>query len=87
MSMGRAILGTGPGALPSDAHTLGIDPMLLERALSGGDTSSHVGILAVDTRLRSTFGQEYGLTIETGKNAGTKVTIRLPKYVGQKAAT
>ncbi len=29
MSMGRAILGTGPGALPSDAHTLGIDPMLL----------------------------------------------------------
>jgi limonene 1,2-monooxygenase len=29
MSMGRAMLGTGPGALPSDAHTLGIDPMVL----------------------------------------------------------
>ena len=29
MSFGRALLGTGPGALPSDAHTLGIDPMLL----------------------------------------------------------
>jgi limonene 1,2-monooxygenase len=29
MSMGRALLGTGPGALPSDAHTLGIDPMVL----------------------------------------------------------
>lgn len=29
MTNGRAILGTGPGALPSDAHTLGIDPMLL----------------------------------------------------------
>jgi limonene 1,2-monooxygenase len=29
MSRGRAILGTGPGALPSDAHTLGIDPMVL----------------------------------------------------------
>jgi alkanesulfonate monooxygenase SsuD/methylene tetrahydromethanopterin reductase-like flavin-dependent oxidoreductase (luciferase family) len=27
MTGGRAILGTGPGALPSDAHTLGIDPM------------------------------------------------------------
>ena len=27
MSKGRAIFGTGPGALPSDAHTLGIDPM------------------------------------------------------------
>ncbi|MCA3742108.1 LLM class flavin-dependent oxidoreductase [Phenylobacterium sp.] len=27
MTGGRVILGTGPGALPSDAHTLGIDPM------------------------------------------------------------
>jgi limonene 1,2-monooxygenase len=29
MSQGRAILGTGPGALASDAHTMGIDPVLL----------------------------------------------------------
>jgi limonene 1,2-monooxygenase len=28
MSNGRAIFGTGPGALPSDAFTLGIDPMV-----------------------------------------------------------
>ena len=28
-SKGRLIFGSGPGALPSDAHTLGIDPMLL----------------------------------------------------------
>ncbi len=28
-SRGRAIFGSGPGALPSDAHTLGLDPMLL----------------------------------------------------------
>ncbi|HAR30380.1 MAG TPA: LLM class flavin-dependent oxidoreductase, partial [Gammaproteobacteria bacterium] len=28
MTRGRAILGTGPGALPSDAHMLGIDPMV-----------------------------------------------------------
>jgi len=60
---------------------VGIDPESLERALRGNDTTSHVGILAVDTRLRSTFGQEYGLTIETGNNAGTKISIRLPKYV------
>ena len=26
---GRLIFGSGPGALPSDAHTMGIDPMLL----------------------------------------------------------
>lgn len=29
MSFGRAMFGTGPGALPSDAHTLGVDPMIL----------------------------------------------------------
>ena len=29
MSQGRAIFGTGPGALPSDAHTFDIDPMVL----------------------------------------------------------
>src|SRR5262249_43483557 len=29
MTGGRAIFGSGPGALPSDAHTLAIDPMLL----------------------------------------------------------
>ncbi len=28
-SRGRVIFGSGPGALPSDAHTMGIDPMLL----------------------------------------------------------
>ena len=28
-SRGRGIFGSGPGALPSDAHTLGVDPMLL----------------------------------------------------------
>ncbi|MDG2111735.1 MAG: LLM class flavin-dependent oxidoreductase, partial [Actinomycetota bacterium] len=29
MSGGRVIFGTGPGALPSDAHTFDIDPMVL----------------------------------------------------------
>ena len=28
-SRGRVIFGSGPGALPSDAHMLGVDPMLL----------------------------------------------------------
>ena len=28
LSRGRAMFGTGPGALPSDAHTLGIDPLV-----------------------------------------------------------
>ncbi len=29
MTRGRAMFGTGPGALPSDARTMGVDPMLL----------------------------------------------------------
>jgi limonene 1,2-monooxygenase len=29
MTKGRAMFGSGPGALPSDAHTMGISPMLL----------------------------------------------------------
>lgn len=48
MTGGRAIFGSGPGALPSDAYTLGIDPMLqrdrqdeaigvIRRLLSGED--------------------------------------------------
>ena len=48
---GRLIFGSGPGALPSDAHTLGIDPMLLRdrqdeaicvirQLLAGGDRFS-----------------------------------------------
>ena len=28
-SRGRVLFGSGPGALPSDAHTIGLDPMLL----------------------------------------------------------
>jgi limonene 1,2-monooxygenase len=52
MSQGRAILGPGPGALASDAHTLGIDPMtqrdrqdeaigVIKRLLAGEPRFSH----------------------------------------------
>ena len=52
MSGGRVIFGSGPGALPSDAHTLGIDPMVqrdrqdeaigvIRRLLRGEDRFSH----------------------------------------------
>jgi limonene 1,2-monooxygenase len=52
MTRGRVIFGTGPGALPSDAYTLGIDPMVqrdrqdeaigvIQRLLRGEDRFSH----------------------------------------------
>ena len=59
---------------------VGIDPERLRLAMEGNDEVAHVGLLAVDTRLRSRLGDAYGLTISTGSDAGTKVTIRLPKY-------
>ena len=51
-SGGRLIFGSGPGALPSDAHTLGVDPMVLRdrqdeamgvirRLFAGGERFSH----------------------------------------------
>ena len=39
-----------------------------------------MGLRNVDERLRATFGNDHGLTIETGVGAGTKVTMRLPKF-------
>ncbi len=52
MTDGRAMLGTGPGALPSDAHAMGIDPMVqrdrqdeaigvIRRLLAGEERVSH----------------------------------------------
>jgi two-component system LytT family sensor kinase len=34
----------------------------------------------VDERLRAAFGEEFGLVVETGPGAGTKVSMRVPKF-------
>jgi two-component system LytT family sensor kinase len=61
---------------------VGMDPTLL--GLGGGedtsDTGQHVGLANVDERLRSAFGESFGLVVETALDAGTKVTIRIPKF-------
>ncbi len=59
---------------------VGTDPDALEQALSGRGSTPHVGVLAVDERLRRTFGPEYGLVISTASGAGTCVTMQVPKY-------
>jgi len=59
---------------------VGMDPDQLRRQLAGtGDTTS-VGLVNVDERLRSVFGPEFGLVVETAPGAGTKVIVRVPKY-------
>jgi two-component system, LytTR family, sensor kinase len=59
---------------------VGEDPERVRRALAGDAAMDSVGLGNVDERLRSTFGDEYGLVVETAPGAGTKVTVRVPKY-------
>ncbi|MET9927503.1 MULTISPECIES: histidine kinase [unclassified Streptomyces] len=59
----------------------GMDPDRLRRILRGeATTSTGIGLLNVDERLRQVYGDGYGLVIETGLGAGMKITLRLPKY-------
>ncbi|MGW9300982.1 sensor histidine kinase [Streptomyces cyaneofuscatus] len=59
----------------------GMDPDRLRRILRGeATTSTGIGLLNVDERLRQVYGDGYGLVIETAIGAGMKITLRLPKY-------
>jgi two-component system LytT family sensor kinase len=58
---------------------VGMDPDLLRRVFAG-ESGHGVGLANVDERLRQVYGDEFGLVVETAEDAGTKVTIRLPKY-------
>jgi two-component system, LytTR family, sensor kinase len=61
-------------------HGVGVDPAYLGDVLAGLAGGESVGLRNVDERLRTTFGDDHGLTIETAVGAGTKVTMRLPKF-------
>lgn len=60
---------------------VGMEPELAEAILAGtGPPSKRVGLANVDQRLRTVYGPEYGLVIETAPDRGTKVVIRVPRY-------
>jgi two-component system, LytTR family, sensor kinase len=59
---------------------VGEDPERVRRALSGRVDTDSVGLGNVDGRLRSAFGDEFGLVVETAVGAGTRVTVRVPKF-------
>jgi two-component system LytT family sensor kinase len=42
--------------------------------------AAHVGLANVDDRLRAAFGNDYGLVVVTAPGAGTKVSLRVPKF-------
>src|SRR3954468_6320669 len=59
---------------------VGEDPERVRRVLAGDPGSDSVGLANVDERLRTAFGHDYGLVVETAPGAGTKVVVRLPKF-------
>jgi len=59
---------------------VGEDPERVRRALAGDTANDSIGLGNVDERLRTTFGDRYGLVIETAPGAGTKAIVRVPKF-------
>jgi two-component system LytT family sensor kinase len=58
----------------------GEDPEKVRGVLAGDASLDGVGLGNVDARLRATYGDDYGLVVETAPGAGTKVTVRVPKF-------
>ncbi len=57
---------------------VGMEPQRVRSSLAGRENG--VGLANVDERLRTVFGSEFGLVVETAPGAGTKVSLRVPKY-------
>jgi two-component system, LytTR family, sensor kinase len=67
---------------------VGMDPARLREEMIADKhlTGAHVGLGNVHDRLRSAFGDDYGLIVETERGAGMKVSLRVPKFrVGVRA--
>jgi two-component system LytT family sensor kinase len=61
---------------------VGMDPAVLAGPADAevADAGQHVGLSNVDDRLRSVFGDQFGVVVETAPGAGTKVSMRVPKF-------
>jgi len=58
----------------------GSDPELVRAVLAGNGDSGSMGLGNVDARLRAVYGDDHGLVVETAQGAGTKVSLRVPKW-------
>jgi two-component system LytT family sensor kinase len=83
----------GPGTVTIQAQDLGADclisveddgvgmaPERVRAALAGEPGTDSIGLGNVDERLRKIFGDVYGLVVATAPGAGTKVSLRVPKF-------
>jgi two-component system LytT family sensor kinase len=71
----------GPDCLVTvEDDGVGMDPDDALRTLTREDSGEGIGLANVDERMRSVYGDAYGLVVETGPDLGTKVSLRIPKY-------
>ncbi|AEV89157.1 histidine kinase [Actinoplanes sp. SE50] len=59
---------------------VGMDPTVFGQDSADSEDGQHVGLVNVDERLRSVFGDHHGLVVETAPGAGTRVSMRVPKF-------
>ena len=62
---------------------VGEDPERIQAALDGIAPADSVGLSNVDMRLRATFGEQYGLVVETAPGAGTRVLMHVPRFAAR----
>nr|WP_183321025.1 histidine kinase [Flexivirga oryzae] len=62
---------------------VGEDPERIQAALDGVAQADSVGLSNVDMRLRATFGEQYGLVVETAPGAGTRVLMHVPRFAAR----
>ncbi|XEC96096.1 sensor histidine kinase [Paenibacillus tarimensis] len=61
----------------------GTNPKLIEKLYSGEIKArgSGIGLRNIDERLKLLFGEEFGVTVESGPGRGTCVSLRLPMRI------
>ena len=59
---------------------VGMDADRLETLRDAHRSGAHVGIGNINQRMRSVYGEEYALMVETAPGAGMKVVLRVPKF-------
>jgi two-component system sensor histidine kinase LytS len=58
---------------------IGMDHSKLQYLFREEENTNHIGLMNVNKRLKTKYGVEYGLNIESQAGLGTKVTMKIPK--------